>query len=81
MNRVVEYVSRPGNLGLLFDQQQYELRVDQEGPAGETRQQQNENGALHNDADSQQIPTPERLKAVFSSSMCRFDMRGGKNHQ
>lgn len=60
-----EHVSQPGNLWLLFDQQQYQLRVDQEGPAGETRQQQNENRPLQDDADSQEVAAAERLRAVF----------------
>lgn len=55
-------MSKPGNLCFLSDQQQQKFCVDEAGPTGETCQQQNKKGPLHNDADLQEVPAPKRLK-------------------
>lgn len=54
--------SSPGHLWLLFDGQQNGLCVNEDRPAGETRQEQNEDRPLQNDPNSQQVTAPKGLK-------------------
>lgn len=54
--------SRPGHLWILSDGQQNGLCVNEDRPAGETRQEQNEDCPLQNDPNSQQVTAPKGLK-------------------
>lgn len=48
----------PGDLWVLFDSEEEGFSVDEDGPAGETGQQQDENPPLENHAYTFQVTTP-----------------------
>ena len=64
-----EFVPRvlPGHLGLLSQQQQDGLGVEQQCPAGQTEEQQDDDAPLQDDPHTQQVLRPKRLNRGIST--------------
>lgn len=54
--------ARPGDLGVLADEEQELLDVDEDGAAGEAAEQEDEGGSLQDHPHAQQVPAAVGLQ-------------------
>lgn len=67
--------AQPGDLGVLADEQQELLDVDEDGAAGEAAEQEDEGGSLQDHPHAQQVPAAVGLQG--ERAVVRWQRAGG----